>query len=124
MASSHLVSKTVELHEKKDPIKNLWRNVLIIGIEDLLKNKERQAMRAAKSFSKEEIWFYSDDFKLICEYEDIESDMVKKRTFEAIERIRKKYAEKDMSKMHGKWLYKSKTIGRKSSGSNYSMSTL
>ena len=29
-------------------------------------------MRAAKSFSKEEIWFYSDDFKLICEYADIE----------------------------------------------------
>ena len=90
MANSHLVSKTVELHEKKDPIKNLWRNVLIIGLEDLLKNKEKQAMRAAKSFSKEEIWFYSDDFKLICEYADIEPDMVKKRTFEAIERIRKK----------------------------------
>ena len=83
MASSHLVSKTVELHEKKDPIKNLWRNVLIIGIEDLLKNKEKQAIRAAKSFSKEEIWFYSDDFKLICEYADLEPKMVKKRTFEA-----------------------------------------
>ena len=124
MANSHLVSKTVELHEKKDPIKNLWRNVLIIGLEDLLKNKEKQAMRAAKSFSKEEIWFYSDDFKLICEYSDIEPDMVKKRTFEAIERIRKKYAEKDMSKMPGQWLYKSKTINRKSDRGSSTMSTL
>ena len=124
MASSHLVSKTVELQEKKDPIKNLWRNVLIIGLEDLLKNKEKQAMRAAKSFSKEEIWFYSDDFRLICEYADIEPDMVKKRTFEAIERIRKKYAKKDMSKMPRKWLYKSETINRQSSRRNSTVSTL
>jgi flagellar biosynthesis regulator FlbT len=124
MASSHLVSKTVELHEKKDPIRNLWRNVLIIGIEDLLKNKEKQAIRAAKSFSKEEIWFYSDDFKLICEYADIEPKMVKKRTFEAIERIRKQYAQKDMSKMPGQWLYKGKTISRQSSRRNSTMSTL
>ena len=124
MASSHLVSKTVQLNEKKDPIRNLWRNVLILGIEDLLKNKEKQAIRAAKSFSNEEIWFYSDDFKLICEYADIEPGMVKKRTFEAIERIRKKYAEKDMSKMSGQWLYKGKTIGRESSRGSSTMSTL
>jgi flagellar biosynthesis regulator FlbT len=124
MASSHLVSKTFELHEKKDPIRNLWRNVLIIGIEDLLKNKEKQAIRAAKSFSKEEIWFYSDDFKLICEYADLEPKMVKKRTFEAIERIRKQYAQKDMSKMPRQWLYKGKTISRKSSRRNSTMSTL
>ena len=124
MASSHLISKTVQLNEKKDPIRNLWRNVLILGIEDLLKNKEKQAIRAAKSFSNEEIWFYSDDFKLICEYADIEPGMVKKRTFEAIERIRKKYAEKDMSKMPGQWLYKSKTISRKSDRGSSTMSTL
>ena len=124
MASSHLVSKTIELHEKKDPVRNLWRNVLIIGIEDLLKNKEKQAIRAAKSFSKEEIWFYSDDFKLICEYANLEPKMVKKRTFEAIERIRKKYAEKDMSKMPRQWLYKSETINRQSSGRNSTVSTL
>jgi hypothetical protein len=124
MANSHLVNKTIELHEKKDPVRNLWRNVLIIGIEDLLKNKEKQAIRAAKSFSKEEIWFYSDDFRLICEYADIEPDMVKKRTFEAIERIRKKYAKKDMSKMPRKWLYKSETINRQSSRRNSTVSTL
>ena len=124
MASSHLVNKTVELNQKKDPIKNLWRNVLIIGLEDVLKNKERQAIRKTKLFSKEEVWFYSDDFKLICEYADLEPSMVKKRTFEAIERIRKKYAKEDMSKMPGQWLYKSKTISRKSNRGSSTMSTL
>ena len=34
--------RTVELHEKQDPLKNLWRNVLVVGIEDLLKKKETQ----------------------------------------------------------------------------------
>ena len=113
MASSHIVSKTLELNEKHDPVRNLWRNVLIIALEDLLKNKEKQAMRSVKLFSKEEMWFFSKDFKLICEFVGLQPDMVKKRTFEAIERIRKKYVQKNMSKMSGKWLYKSEGINRK-----------
>jgi hypothetical protein len=112
MASSHIVSKTLELNEKHDPVRNLWRNVLIIALEDLLKNKEKQAMRSVKLFSKEEMWFFSKDFKLICEFVGLQPDMVKKRTFEAIERIRKKYVQKNMSKMSGKWLYKSEGINR------------
>jgi hypothetical protein len=99
-------------YEKHDPVRNLWRNVLIIALEDLLKNKEKQAMRSVKLFSKEEMWFFSKDFKLICEFVGLQPDMVKKRTFEAIERIRKKYVQKNMSKMSGKWLYKSEGINR------------
>ena len=116
--------KTLEDHEKHDPVRNLWRNVLILALEDLLKNKEKQAMRSVKLFSKEEMWFFSKDFKLICEFAGLQPDMVKKRTFKAIERIRKKYAEKDMSKMPGQWLYKGKTISRQSSRRNSTMSTL
>ena len=113
MASSHIVSKTIEDYEKHDPIRNLWRNVLIIALEYLLKNKEKQAMRSVKLFSKEEMWFFSKDFKLICEFVGLQQEMVKKRTFEAIERIRKKYVQKNMSKMSGKWFYKSEGINRK-----------
>ena len=112
MASSHIVSKTLEDYEKHDPIRNLWRNVLIIALEDLLKNKEKQAMRSVKLFSKEEMWFFSKDFKLICEFVGLQPDMVKKRTFKAIERIRKKYDKKNMSEMPGKWFYKSEGINR------------
>jgi hypothetical protein len=113
MASSHIVSKTLEDYEKHDPVRNLWRNVLIIALEDLLKNKEKQAMRSVKLFSKEEMWFFSKDFKLICEFVGLQPDIVKKRTFETVERIRKKYVQKNMSKMSGKWLYKSEGINRK-----------
>jgi len=31
--------KTVNLYEKKDPVRDLWRNVLIVGIEDLIKKR-------------------------------------------------------------------------------------
>jgi hypothetical protein len=112
MASSHIVSKTLEDYEKHDPIKNLWRNVLIIALEDLLKNKEKQAMRSVKLFSREEMWFSSKDFELVCEYAGLQPDMVKKKTFKSIERIRKKYDKKNMSEMPGKWFYKSKEINR------------
>jgi hypothetical protein len=112
MASSHIVSKTLENYEKHDPVRNLWKNVLIIALEDLLKNKEKQAMRSVKLFSREEMWFSSKDFELVCEYAGLQPDIVKKRTFETVERIRKKYVQKNMSKMSGKWLYKSEGINR------------
>jgi hypothetical protein len=113
MASSHIVSKTLEDYEKHDPVRNLWRNVLIIALEDLLKNKEKQAMRSVKLFSKEEMWFFSKDFKLICEFAGLQPDIVKKRTFETVERIRKKYDKKNMSEMPGKWFFQSDEINRR-----------
>jgi hypothetical protein len=113
MASSHIVSKTLEDYEKHDPVRNLWRNVLIIALEDLLKNKEKQAMRSVKLFSREEMWFSSKDFELVCEYAGLQPDIVKKRTFETVERIRKKYDKKNMSKMSGKWFFQSDEINRR-----------
>ena len=124
MASSHIVSKTLEDYEKHDPIKNLWRNVLIIALEDLLKNKEKQAMRSVKLFSREEMWFSSKDFELVCEYAGLQPDIVKKRTFETVERIRKKYDKKNMSEMPGKWFYKTNELNRKSDGSYTPMSAV
>ena len=38
MANS-VALKTLNLEESFDPYRNLWRNVLIVGIEDLLKKK-------------------------------------------------------------------------------------
>ena len=106
--------KTIELHEKKDPLRNLWRNVLIVGIEDLLKKKEIQIKFDVKQkYSLEEMWFDHEDFDLICEYSQLAPKIVKKRVYEAIERIRKKYANKrNMSEMPGKWFYKSEGINR------------
>jgi len=106
--------KTLNLHEKKDPLKNLWRNVLIVGIEDLLKKKEIQIkFNVQKKYSLEEMWFEHEDFDLICEYSELAPKIVRKRVFEAIERIKNKYADKrNMSEMPGQWFYKSEGINR------------
>jgi hypothetical protein len=110
--SKYLVSKTINLHEKKDPYRDLWRNVLIVGIEDFLKKREIQIKFDNKKVSLEELWFHHEDFNLVCEWAQLEPSIVKKRVYEAIERIKKKYAKKDMSEMPGKWFYKSKGINR------------
>ena len=74
----------------------LWRNVLTVGIEDLLKKKELQIkFDMRKSYSIEEMWFNHEDFDLICEYSELEPKIVKKRVYETIERMEKQYADKD-----------------------------
>src|SRR5210317_1933610 len=97
--SNSPILKTIELYEKKDTIKNLWRNVLIVGIEDLLKKKEIQIkFNAPEKYSLEEMWFDHEDFDLICEYSQLAPKIVRKRVFETIERIRNKYVVKEHTK--------------------------
>ena len=42
--------KTVNLYEKKDPVRDLWRNVLIVGIEEhsIVKKKVFKAIEKLK----------------------------------------------------------------------------
>ena len=110
--SNNIFHKTIQLYEKKDPYLKLWRCVLVVGIEDFLRKKEKQIQLNNKKYSLEEMWFYHEDFNLICEYAQLEPKMVKKRVFEALERIEKQYEKTDMSEMQGKWFYKSKEINR------------
>jgi hypothetical protein len=126
MASSlsSLYSKTIDLNPKKDPMTVLWRNVLTVGIEDLLKKKELQIkFDMKKSYSVEEMWFNHEDFDLICEYSELEPKIVKKRVYETIERMEKQYANRNnMPEMPWKWLYKSEGISRQPRRHNRTMS--
>jgi|TARA_R110002012_G_C11229654_1_gene563811 flagellar biosynthesis regulator FlbT len=108
--------KTVNLYEKRDPIRNLWRNVLIVGIEDLIKKKTLQYQWNRKAFCLEEMWFHHDDFKLICEFAQLEHAIVKRKVFKAIEEIKEKYEKREVSmpSMSREWLYKDKEISRRS----------
>ena len=110
--NNNIFHKTIQLHEKKDQVKNLWRNVLIIGIEDFLRKKEKQIQLNNRKYSLEEMWFYHEDFDLTCEYAQLDPKMVRKRVYQAIEKIERKYEKRDMSEMPGKWFYKSKGINR------------
>ena len=111
--NNNIFHKTIQLHEKKDPYLKLWRCVLVVGIEDFLRKKERQIKFNNRKYSLEEMWFYHKDFDLICEYAQLEPKTVRKRVYEAIEKIERKYENKrNMPEMPGKWFYKSKEINR------------
>ena len=118
--------KTVSLYEKKDPVRDLWRNVLIVGIEDLIKKKKLQYQWNRKAYCLEELWFYHDDFKLICEYAQLEHAIVKKKVFKAIEELKEKYEKREtsMPTMSGKWLHKDQKISGRSKRWNSSMSNV
>jgi len=112
--SQHQVSKTIELHEKRDPVRNLWRNVLIVAIEDLLKKKEIHIKYNNKKYSLEEMWLHHEDFNLVCEWAQFEPKIIRKRIYEAIQKIERKYENKrNMSEMSGKWFYQSEEINRR-----------
>ena len=114
MASSHIISKTLELHEKRDPVRNLWRNVLIVAIEDLLKKKEVHIKYNNKKYSLEEMWLHHEDFNLVCEWAQFEPKIIRKRIYEAIQKIERKYENKrNMSEMSGKWFFQSDEINRR-----------
>tara|TARA_R110000822_G_scaffold25778_2_gene77949 strand:- start:5144 stop:5521 length:378 start_codon:yes stop_codon:yes gene_type:complete len=118
--------KTVNLYEKKDPVRDLWRNVLIVGIEDLIKKKKLQYQWNRKAYCLEEMWFHHEDFKLICEFAQLEHSIVKKKVFKAIEKLKEKYEKREtsMPTMSGEWLHKDKEISGRSKGWNSSMSNV
>ena len=118
--------KTVSLYEKKDPVRDLWRNVLIVGIEDLIRKKKLQYQWNRKAYCLEEMWFYHDDFKLICEFAQLEHAIVKRKVFKAIEELKEKYEKREtsMPTMSGKWLHKDQKISGRSKRWNSSMSNV
>lgn len=123
MGKSPLINKTIELHEKRDPYRNLWRNVLIVAIEDFMRKKETHLKFNMKKYSLEEMWFHHEDFNQICEWAQFEPKIIRKRIYEAIKKMEKKYEGKknNLSKVSRKWFYKTEEIRRQSNNHNSSM---
>jgi hypothetical protein len=114
--------------ETRDPIRTLWRNVLLISVIDLLKKKEIQFKFKRKNKLQEELWFFGKDFDLVCEYSQYSSVAVRNKVMKAIKKMEKKYddkrREKDMSSMSWKWVYKNSGIGGEQETNNKSMPTM
>jgi len=117
--------KTINLEETKDPYRNLWRNVLIVGIEDLFKKKEIQYKFKNKKYCDEEMWLHHEDFDLVCEYSQLSPKIVKDKIIKALKVMEKKYVKKNnLSEMQGKWFYKTNELNRRSDGSYTPMSAV
>ena len=103
--------KAVSLYDTFNPVKNLWRNVLIVAIEDAIKTtnfiKKFPDFYSTRRFHEiDYVTLPNADFKKVCEYADLDHNMVRKKVIETLERI--KDGKEDMSEMFRKWLHKSK----------------
>jgi len=119
--------QTIE-EEKRDPIRTLWRNVLLTAVIDLLKKKEVQFKFKNKKQCHEELWFYGKDFELICEYSRYSPVAVRNKVMKALNKMEKKYAEKrkenNMSSMSWKWVYKGSGVSGEQKDNSTPMSTV
>jgi len=112
-----------------DPIKNLWRNVLIVAISDAIKVKTNiikySDFYKNKRFQElDYVTLPNSDFAKICEYAELDHNMVRKKVIKTLESMEKNYDKDNMPEMPWKRLYQSKGINRESSGNHTAVSEL
>jgi len=99
--------KAVNLYDNFDPLRNLWRNVLIVSIEDAIKVTQL-IKRFPEHYGRRRyheidyVTLPNGDFKYVCEYAKLDHNIVRKKIIETLERIKD---DKDMPKMFRKWLH-------------------
>ena len=119
--------KAVNLHDPFNPLRNLWRNVLIVSIEDAIKIK-KQIVKYKELYEKRrfhEIDYVSlpnRDFDSVCSMAELDGNLVRKKVNQVLERMEKN--DKDMPSMPWKRLYQSKGIYRESDGNHIPVSAM
>lgn len=105
--------KTIDVIEskRKDPNKSLWRNVLIVAIEDAIKATERKCMFREFYLNKRnlEIEYVTEpnqDFATVCHYADLDHSLVRSKVKKTLNRIEDNYAKKNMSELQREWVSK------------------
>ena len=120
---ANLVQKTLIEYDNFDPVRNLWRNVLVIAIEDAIKLKNRTI--EFKKFHKDKIYYEIEyvtkpnrDFDGVCYMAQLDGNIVRKKINKVMKEMENNYGKNNMPKMPWKRLYKSSGFNRESDG-NY-----
>jgi hypothetical protein len=119
--------KAVNIHDTFNPLRNLWRNVLIVSIEDAIKIK-KQIVKYKELYAKRrfhEIDYVSlpnRDFDSVCSMAELDGNLVRKKVNQVLERMEKD--DEDMPSMPWKRLYQSKGIYRESDGNHIPVSAM
>tara|TARA_R110000803_G_scaffold139181_1_gene205891 strand:- start:370 stop:708 length:339 start_codon:yes stop_codon:yes gene_type:complete len=94
--------------DTRDPVRNLWRNVLIVAIEDLIKlatvakrfNHIGEELKVTLEYFKT----VGEDFDTVCELSGFDIEFVRGKVLKAINEIQtkeNKYGKSYMSHMQG-----------------------
>jgi len=91
--------KALSEFDQFNPVRNLWRNVLIVSIEDAIK-----VANAIRRFHElDYVMLPNSDFRAVCEYAELDHNMLRNKIISIIERI--KDGEGHMPEMQRKWLH-------------------
>ena len=119
--------KAINLEDPFNPLRNLWRNVLIVSIEDAIKIK-RQVVKYKEFYERRrfhELDYVSlpnRDFDAVCSMAELDGALVRKKVNQVLERIEKD--GNNMPTMPWKRLYQSQGFNRESDGNYTPMSAM
>ena len=122
-------TRTLNEYDTFDPVRNLWRNVLIVAISDAIKIKSN-IVKFKEFYSKRRfheldyVTLPNSDFAKICEYAELDHNLVRKKVIKTLDDMEKNYDKDNMPEMPWKRLYQSKGINRESSGNHTAVSKL
>ena len=121
--------KTLIEYDTRDPIRNLWRNVLIVAIEDAIKVKTAfikfsKFYNGKKSFELDYVTKDNRDFNKVCELAQLDGNIVRKKINKVMKEMEENHGKKTMPKMPWKRLYQSEGVDREPNGNHTSMSTM
>ena len=112
-----------------NPVRNLWRNVLIVAISDAIKVKTNiikfsDFYKNKRFHELDYVTLPNSDFAKVCEYAELDHNLVRKKLNKTLNDMEKNYDKDNMPEMPWKRLYQSKGINRESSGNYTTMSKL
>ena len=103
---ANLSPKTLKEHDQFNPIRNLWRNVLIVAIEDVVK-KTTVAARFKNYYSHaqqtalEYFTIHNQDFYDVCQFAELNHTQVRKNVIKRVKQIQLKEGTNGKSYMPG-----------------------
>ena len=116
---ANLALKTLNEYDTFDPVRNLWRNVLVVAIEDAIKIKTMTLKFKHFYAKKNRRWHELDyvslpnqDFDSVCYLANLDGNIVRRKINETLERMEKTYGKGDMPDMPWKRLYNSSVINK------------
>ncbi len=116
---ANLALRTLNEYDTFDPVRNLWRNVLVVAIEDAIKIKTMTLKFKHFYVKKNRRWHELDyvslpnqDFDSVCYLANLDGNIVRRKINETLERMEKTYGKGDMPDMPWKRLYNSSVINK------------
>ena len=121
--------KTLVEFDERNPIRNLWRNVLVAAISDAIKIKSRtlkfsEFYSGKKFYEVDYVTLPNRDFDAVCQLSELDGNLVRKKINKVMKEMEENHGKTTVPKMPWKRLYQSEGVDRQSNGDNQSMSIM